>query len=66
MVTKRLRCLRKMNMSNSKILKEKFSKPFKSYLGEDALYNLINNMIEEIKCCSNVMKKHFNRELAMT
>ena len=35
-----------------------FSKPFKSYLGEDAIYNFINSMIEESKYCSDVMKKH--------
>ena len=27
---------------------DKFSKPFKTYLGEDAAYDFINNMIEEI------------------
>ena len=45
---------------------DKFSKPFKSYLGEDAVYNFINSMVEESKYCSNVMKKHSNKELAMT
>ena len=44
----------------------KFSKPFKSYLGEDAVYNFINSMIEESKYCCDVMKKHFNKELFMT
>ena len=29
----------------------KFSKPFKSYLGEDALYDCISSMIEESKYC---------------
>ena len=43
-----------------------FSKTFKSYLGEDAVYNFIINMVEESKCCSEVMKKHFNKELLMT
>ena len=28
---------------------DKFSKPFKTYLGKDAVYNFINNMIEESK-----------------
>ena len=28
---------------------DKFSKPFKSYLGEDAVYNFINILIEESK-----------------
>ena len=38
----------------------------KSYLCEDAVYNFISSMIEESKCCSNVMKKHFSKELVMT
>ena len=45
---------------------DKFRKPFKSYLGEDAVYNFINSMIEEIKYCSDVIKKHLNKELLMT
>ena len=44
---------------------DKFSKPFKSYLGEDAVYNFISSMIEKNKYCSDVMKKHFNKELFM-
>ena len=36
---------------------DKFSNPFKTYLGEDAVYNFINSMIEETKYCSVVMKK---------
>ena len=43
-----------------------FSKTFKSYLGKDAVYNFINSMTEESKYCSEVMKKHFNKELVMT
>ena len=43
-----------------------FSKPFKTYLGKYAVYNFINNMVEESKYCCDVMKKHFNKELAMT
>ena len=38
---------------------DKFNKPFKSYLGKDAVYNFINSMIEEYKYCSDVMKKTF-------
>ena len=45
---------------------DKFSKPFKSYLGKDAVYNFISSLIEESKYCSDVMKKHFNKELVMT
>ena len=44
---------------------DKFSKPFKSYLGKDAVYNLINTITEEIKYCSHVIKKHFNKELVI-
>ena len=43
-----------------------FSKPFKTYLGEDAVYNFINGMIKESRHCSVMMKKHFNKELVMT
>ena len=38
---------------------DKFSKPFKSYLSNDAAYNFINSMIKESKYCSDVMKKTF-------
>ena len=44
----------------------KLSKLFKSYLGQDAVYNLVNSMIKVSKYCSDVMKKHFNKELVMT
>ena len=45
---------------------DKFSKPFKSYLDEDAVYNFISSMIEESKYCSDLIKKHFNKEPVMT
>ena len=46
---------------------DKFSNPFKTYLGEDAVSNaVINNMIKENKCWSDVMKEHFNKELVKT
>ena len=44
----------------------KFNKLFKSYFGEDAVYNFISSMIEESKYCGNVMKKHFNKDVVMT
>ena len=44
----------------------KFSKPCKTYLGEDTVYNFINSMIEESKYCSDLIKKYFNKELVMT
>ena len=37
----------------------KFSKPFKSYLVEDAVHNFINSVIEENKYYSEVLKKTF-------
>ena len=43
----------------------KFSKPFQTYLGKDAVYNFVNNIIEEGKYCSDMIKKHFNKELVM-
>ena len=47
-------------------LDDKLSIPFKLYLGEYALYIFIINVIEESKYCSDVMKKHFNKEHVMT
>ena len=45
---------------------DKFSKPFKTYLGKKTVYSFINSMIEECKYCSEVMKKLFNKELVIT
>ena len=42
---------------------DKFSKPFKSHLGEDGVSNFINGMIKESEYCSNVMKRHFKTDL---
>ena len=44
---------------------DRLSNPFKSYLGEDAVYNVINSMIKESKFCTDVMKKKINKELVM-
>ena len=44
---------------------DKFSKYFKSYLGGDAVFNFINNMIEESKYCTDNMKTHLNKKLWM-
>ena len=33
---------------------DKFNKPYKSYLGEGAVYNFISNIIEESKYCSDM------------
>ena len=45
---------------------DKFSKPFKLCLLEDAAYNFINNIIKESKYCSDVVEEHFHKELVMT
>ena len=43
------------------------SKPCKAYLGKSgSVDNFINNTIEESKYWTDVMKKHFNKELVMT
>ena len=34
-------------------------KAFKTYLGEDAVYNFVNSLIEESKYCSEAIKKTF-------
>ena len=41
------------------------AKPFKTYLGKDAVYNFMNSMIEENKYYSEVMKKSFKKKLVM-
>ena len=49
------------------ILKEfQYQKIIGLYLGEHAIYNFVNSMAKENKCCSDVMKKHFNKEFMMT
>ena len=45
---------------------DKFSNPFKPYIGKDTIYNFISSMIEESKYCSDMMKRHFNKEFAMS
>ena len=45
---------------------DELSKSFKTFLGGDAVYNFINNIIENSKYCSDVIKKYFNKELEMT
>ena len=37
---------------------DKFSKPFKSYLGVDAVYNFISSIKEESKFYSDMIKKN--------
>ena len=40
---------------------KKFCKSFRLYVGEDAVCNFINNMIEESQYCTDIMKKQFNK-----
>ena len=44
---------------------DKFGELFKAYLGENAVYNFINSIIEVNKYCSDVIKKS-HKELVMT
>ena len=44
---------------------DNFSKPFKSYFDELAIYNFIDSMIIKSKYCTDVIQKHFNKELAV-
>ena len=37
---------------------DKYSKPFKSYLDKDTVYNFISSIFEESKYCKDVMKKN--------
>ena len=53
-------------MWTSLVRVDKFSKSFERYLRKDAIHNFINFIIEESKYCSDVIKKHFTKELVMT
>ena len=46
-----------------KCVDDKFSKLFKSYLREGAVYNFISSMIEESKYCTDLMKKKLTKNL---
>ena len=45
---------------------DNFSKPFKTYLGKDGIHSSITSTIEESKYCSDMTKKHLNKELVKT
>ena len=45
---------------------DNFSNPFKSYLGEDAVFNFISIMTEESKYCSDVIKNILTKNLSLT
>ena len=45
---------------------DKYSKYTRIYRGENAVYKFMEKMLEELKYCKTVIKKHFNKPLVMT
>ena len=45
---------------------DKYSKYTCIYRGENAVYKFMEKMLEEVKYCKAVIKKHFNKPLVMT
>ena len=45
---------------------DKYTKPIQLYRGENAVHKFMENMLEEVKWCKKVMKKHFNKPLKMS
>ena len=45
---------------------DKYTKPIQLYRGENAVYKFMENILEELKWCKKVMKKHFNKPLKMS
>ena len=45
---------------------DKYSKYTCIYRGENAVYKFMEKMLEEVKYCKDVIKKHFNKPLVMT
>ena len=45
---------------------DKYTKPIQLYRGEKAVYKFMENILEEVKYCKKVMKKHFDKPLRMT
>ena len=45
---------------------DKYNKPIQLYRGENAVYKFMENMLNEVKWCKKVMKKHFNKPLKMS
>ena len=44
---------------------DKYSKYTRIYRGENAVYKFMEKMLEEVKYCKTVIKKHFNKPLVM-
>ena len=45
---------------------DKYTKPATIYRGEKAVHEFLEDMLEEVKYCKNVIKKEFNKPLRMT
>ena len=45
---------------------DKYSKDICIYRGENTVYKFMEKMLEEVKYCKAVIKKHFNKPLVMT
>ena len=45
---------------------DKYTKPIRIYRGEKSVYKFMEAMLEEVKYCTKVMKKEFNKLLKMT
>ena len=45
---------------------DNYSKDICIYRGENAVYKFMEKMLEELKYCKAVIKKHFNKPLVMT
>ena len=46
--------------------KNKYSKPIQTYRGENAVYKLMERMLEEVEYCKGIVKERFNKPLNMT
>ena len=44
----------------------KYSKPYKGTRGENAVYKLIENLLEEQKEIQNIIKQNFNKEMIIS
>ena len=45
---------------------DKYSKPIQIYRGQKAVYKFIEEMLEEVEYCKNIIKNHFNKKLNMS
>ena len=45
---------------------DKYSKPIEIYRGENAVYQFMEAMLEEVRYCKKVIKNRFNKPLRMT